>query len=98
MNFHQKFRPIVLDIEPSIAIANAECREKHREQSAQVRVTADALKGARVARSMYQRDLLRQFMTFLASHLSFARAPRRRRDIKKIELQPSPSTGHPRGA
>jgi hypothetical protein len=98
MNYHQKFRPIVLDSEPSIAIANAECLEKHREQSAQVRVTADALKKeARVARSMYQRDLLRQFMTFLASHLSFARAPRHR-DIKNIQLQPSPSTGHPRGA
>jgi hypothetical protein len=97
MNYHQKFRPIVLDIEPSIAIANAECLEKHREQSAQVRATVDALKEARVARSMYQRDLLRQFMTFLASHLSFARAPRHR-DIKNIQLQPSPSTGHPRGA
>jgi hypothetical protein len=96
MNYHQKFRPIVLDIEPSIAIANAECLEKHREQSAQVRATVDALKEARVARSMYQRDLLRQFTTFLASHVSFARA--RHTDINETHLQPSPSTGHPRGA
>lgn len=42
------------------------------EQHERYRVLAqdlDAIKGARVARSMHLRDLLRQFMTFLASCL-----------------------------
>ena len=64
---------IVVDMEPSIALARAECLEKFRNHPAQKPRAFDLMKDARAARSMYQRDLLRQFMTFLASCLSIER-------------------------
>ena len=43
------------------------------ERLAQKPSSLDAMKEARLARSMYQRQLLRQFMTFLVSCLPSAR-------------------------
>jgi hypothetical protein len=61
---------IVVDIEPSIALARAECLQKYRAHPAEKPCAFDAMKDARVARATYQRDLMRQFMSFLVSSLS----------------------------
>jgi len=67
--------PIALlaTIRPGVAPARAECSERYRERPAQKPWSFDVMKDARVARSPYQRKLLRQFMTFLVSRLPFAR-------------------------
>jgi hypothetical protein len=88
---------IVVDIEPSIALARAECLEKFRKRPAQKPLAFDVMKDARAARSMYQRDLLRQFMTFLASCVSLARSPRHHGLNYPADLQPSASLASPRG-
>ncbi len=80
---------IVVDIEPSIALARAQTLETFRKLPAQKPHAFDVMKDARIARSMYQRDLLQQFGRFLAASLRFARASRRLR---------YPSTAYPRGA
>ena len=54
-------------IQPSIALTRAECPDNYRERLAQKPRAFDVMKDARVARSMYQRKLLRQFMRFLVS-------------------------------
>ena len=56
-------------IQPSIALTRAECPDNDRERLAQKPRAFDVMKDARVARSMYQRKLLRQFMRFLVSRL-----------------------------
>jgi hypothetical protein len=56
-------------IQPSIALTRAECPDHDRERLAQRPRAFDVMKDARVARSMYQRKLLRQFMRFLVSRL-----------------------------
>jgi hypothetical protein len=61
---------IVVDIEPSIALARAECLQKYRAHPAEKPRVFDVMKDARAARAMYQRDLMRQFMSFLMSSLS----------------------------
>ncbi|MEA2875073.1 MAG: hypothetical protein QOF14_269 [Hyphomicrobiales bacterium] len=61
---------IVVDIEPSIALARAECLQKYRAHPAEKPRAFDVMKDARVARSAYQRGLMRQFMSFLVSSLS----------------------------
>ena len=76
MNSHVKSCLIVVDIEPSIALARAECFEKYRECTAQKPQAFDMMKDARKARSMHQRDLLVQFIRFLGSRLPLARSPR----------------------
>jgi hypothetical protein len=58
---------------PGIVPARAEILENYRERLAQKPCAFDVMKDARVARSMYQRNLLRQFIKFLASRLPFAR-------------------------
>jgi hypothetical protein len=54
-------------IQPSIALTKAECPDNYRQRLAQKPRAFDVMKDARVARSMYQRKLLRQFMRFLVS-------------------------------
>ena len=95
MNSHINSRQIIFDIEPDIALARAECLEDHRERPAQKPRAFDLMKDARRARSMYQRDLLLQFIKFLASRLPFARSPRH--GALSYPLQPSASVAHPRG-
>ena len=56
---------IVVDIEPSIALARAECLQKYRAHPAEKPRAFDAMKGARAAHA-----LMRQFMNFLVSRLS----------------------------
>lgn len=88
---------ILVDIEPSIALARAECFEKFRKHPAQTPIAFDVMKDARAARSMYQRDLLRQFTKFLASCLPRPRAPRHSVFNYPAHLQPSASLASPRG-
>ena len=89
---------ILVDIEPSIALARAECLDKLRKSPAQKPVAFDVMKEARAARAMYQRDLLRRFVKFLASCLRLARAPRYHGLNYPTDLQPSMSVASPRGA
>ena len=56
-------------IQPSIPLTRTECPNNNRERLAQKPRVFDVMKDARVARSMYQRKLLRQFMRFLVSRL-----------------------------
>ena len=56
-------------IRRSIALTRAECPDNDRERLAQKPRAFDVMKDARVARSMYQRTLLRQFMRFWVSRL-----------------------------
>jgi hypothetical protein len=56
---------IVVDIEPSIALARAECLQKYRAHSAEKPRAFDAMKGARAAHA-----LMRRFMNSLVSSLS----------------------------
>ena len=98
MNSHLNPHWIVVDIEPSIALARAECLEKYRKQPAQQPSARNLMNEARLARSMYQRDLLRQFVKFLASCVASARAVRYRGLDYRSELQPSLSASSPRGA
>jgi hypothetical protein len=88
---------IVVDIEPSIALARAECLQKYSAQVQNPR-TPNMPKEEGVARSTYRRNLLRQFTKFLVSCLPFARAPRYRGLNYPADLQPSASTAYPRGA
>jgi hypothetical protein len=60
----------VVDIEPSIALARAECFEKYRARPMEKPRAFDVMKDARAVRSAYQRGLMRQFMSFLVSSLS----------------------------
>ena len=62
-------------IPPSIALVRDECLEKHRERLSQKPSAFELMKNARVARSMYQRYLLRRLTRFLVSCLPFARHP-----------------------
>ena len=62
-------------IPPGIALARDECLEKHRERLSQKPSAFELMKNARVARSMYQRYLLRRLTRFLVSCLPFARDP-----------------------
>jgi len=61
---------IVVDIEPSIALARAECLQKYRAHPVEKPRAFDVMKDARVARAAYPRGLMRQFMSFLVSSLS----------------------------
>ena len=54
---------------PSIALTRAEFPDNYRERLAQKPRAFDVMKDARVARSMYQRKLLRLFMRSLVSRL-----------------------------
>jgi len=65
---------IVIDIEPNIALARAECLEKYREPS-----TPDVTKEEKAARAMYLRDILGGFTQFLLSGFPLARSVRNRR-------------------
>jgi len=56
-------------IRPSIALTRAECPDNYRERLAQKPRALNVMTDARVARSRYQRKLLRQFMRFLVSRL-----------------------------
>ena len=98
MNSHINPHWIVVDIEPSIALARAECLEKFRTHPAQKPPARDLMKEARLARSMYQRDLLRQFVKFLTSCVASARSARQRHPDYPSDLQPSLSASSPRGA
>src|SRR2546423_14376080 len=98
MNSHINPHWIVVDIEPSIALARAECLEMYRKHPAQKPRARNLMKDARMARSMYQRELLRQFMKFLASGVTFARSARDRGLDYPSDLQPSLSASSPRGA
>jgi hypothetical protein len=98
MNSHLNPHWIVVDIEPSIALARAECLEMYRKHPAQPAPARNLMKEARLARSMYQRDLVRQFVKFLASFVASARSVRSRGLDYRSELQPSLSTSSPRGA
>jgi hypothetical protein len=95
MNSHLNPHWIVVDIEPSIALARAECLEMYRKHPAQPAPARNLMKEARLARSMYQRDLLRQFVKFLASCVASVRS--RSLDYRS-ELQPSLSASSPRVA
>ena len=96
MNSHINPHWIVVDIEPSIALARAECLETFRKHDAQKPSARYVMKEARMARSMYQRDLFRQFVKFLVSRL--ARSPRPYGLSDPSDLQPSASLAQPRGA
>ena len=98
MNSHINPHWIVVDIEPSIALARAQCFEMLREQPAYKPRVRNLMKDARIARSMYQRELLRQFVKFLVSRLRFARASRSYGVSYPSDLQPSASLAQPRGA
>ena len=56
-------------IQSSFALTKAGCPDNDRERIAQKPRAFDVMKDARVARSMYQGKLLRQFMRFLMSRL-----------------------------
>ena len=56
---------IVVDIEPSIALARAECLQKYRAHRAEKPRAFGVMKGARAAHA-----LMRQFMNSLVSSLS----------------------------
>jgi hypothetical protein len=88
---------IVVDIEPSIALARAECLQKYRAHPTEKPRAFDVMKDARVARATYQRDLMRQFVRFLVSWLRFMRSPRHDQLNYPADLQPS-ATAYPRGA
>jgi len=96
MNSHINPHWIVVDIEPSIALARAQCLEMLREQPAYKPRVRNLMKDARIARSMYQRELLQQFVKFLVSRL--ARSPRPYGLSDPTDLQPSASLAQPRGA
>jgi hypothetical protein len=61
---------IVVDIDPSIALARAECLQKYRARPVEKPRAFDVMKDARAVRATYQRGLMRQFMSFLVSSLS----------------------------
>jgi hypothetical protein len=83
---------IVVDIEPSIALARAECLQKYHAPSAPTAPTSDVTNDAPVARA------LRQFMTFLMSGLRSVRSSRYPGLHYAVDLQPSVSAAYPRGA
>ena len=60
-------------IRPSTTLARTECPENYGERLAQKPRALDVMKDARVARSLYQRKLLRQFIRFLVSCPPIAR-------------------------
>jgi hypothetical protein len=93
MNSHINPHWIVVDVEPSIALARAECLDTFRRLPAQK--SYSLMREARMARSMYQRELLRQFTKFL---VSFVRSARHRGLNYTADLQPSMSAASPRGA
>jgi hypothetical protein len=80
---------IAVDIDPSIALARAECLQKYRAHPAEKPRAFDVMKEARVARGAYQRGLMRQFMSFLMSRLSLK---------FQANLRTSESTASPRAA
>jgi hypothetical protein len=86
---------IVVDIEPSIALARAECLDTFRKLPAQKPRTFGVMKDARTARAIYQRELLRQFTNYV---MSFARSTRHPDLNYPADLQPSLSAASPRGA
>src|SRR5207237_893733 len=69
-----------------------------REQPADKPRVRNLMKDERIARSMYQRELLQQFVKFLVSRLRFARASRSYGVSYPSDLQPSASLAQPRGA
>ena len=88
---------IIVDIEPGIALARAECFEKYRERPVQQPRISAMIKKACLALSAYPRDSLRQFTGFLGSRLTPARSSRS--DLTfPADLQLSPSASLPRGA
>jgi hypothetical protein len=95
MNSHINPHWIVVDLEPSIALVRAECLDTFRRLPAQKPYSFDVMREARMARSMYQRELLRQFTKFL---VSFVRSARHRGLNYPADLQPSVSAASPRGA
>jgi len=98
MNSHVNPHWIVVDIEPSIALERAECLQKYRALPAQKPAARNLMNEARMARSMYQRDLLLQFVKFLTSWVASARSARHRGMGYPSDLQPSISASMPRGA
>ena len=85
---------IVVDIEPSIALARAECLDTFRKLPATNPHAYDAMSDAPTARSMYQHDLLRQLVNYL---VAFARSARHPGLNYPADLQPSASLASPRG-
>jgi hypothetical protein len=82
----------LVTIRPGIAPARAECLEKYRERLARKPWSFDVMKDARIARSAYQRNLLRQFVKFLVSCLPFAR----RGSISRLNRERGVAAFHPK--
>ena len=85
MNSHIKPHWFIGDIEPSIALARAECFEKYRTLPVHVEKprVVDLMAEARTARALYQNELMRRFAGFLLASLfprtqNVAAEPRRR--------------------
>ena len=91
MNSHINPHWIVVDVEPSIALARAECLDTFRKLPAPKPYSSDLMREARMARSMYQRELLRRLV-------SFVRSACRRGLNHPADPQPSVSAASPRGA
>ena len=89
---------IVVDIEPSIALARAQCLQTYRTLPARKEPASDELHDVRAAHTMYLRDLLGGFAKFLLSWLQSGPSPRHDALSYTADLQPSASTVYPRGA
>jgi hypothetical protein len=84
MNSHIGSRWFIEDIDPSIALARAECFEKYRTHRAPEPPAVNVMTDARTARAVYQRELMRRFAGFLLASLfprtqNVAAEPQRRR-------------------
>ena len=84
MNHRIKPQQIVVDIEPNIALARAECFEKYRTLPVHKPPAVDLISEARTARAMYQAELMRRLVSFLLASLfprtqNVAAEPQRRR-------------------
>jgi hypothetical protein len=69
MNSHIKTQWFIADIEPSIALARAECFEKYRTLPLHKPRAVDLIGEARTARAVYQRELMRRFANLLLASL-----------------------------
>ena len=83
MNSLIKSQRFVIDIEPNIALARAECFEKYRKRS-----VSEVVKTERAVRAIYLRDLLDGLTEFLKACLPFGRSAAQ--DLSdSADLQPS---------
>jgi hypothetical protein len=98
MNSHINPHWIVADIEPSIALARAQCLQTYRTLPGQKEPDSDELHDVRGVHAMYLRDLLGGFSKFLLSWLQSPPSPRHDALSYTADLQPSASTVYPRGA